>query len=247
MNYDMTTIDQSPDYAEEIEQLSQQICPAFLCRAHDYHWDAVLKRFARFQLLFISGGDLIGVGHTVPLHWGNDYGSLPNTIEEVIISAIGCSVIDKSPNTLAALAVMVSDRCRGFGLSKKILTAMKQLAASHDLGSLLVPVRPKLKSRFPLTPLDQYVNWKRTDGNPFDPSLREHWEMGASVLGTIPKAVTVKGSVEEWENWTDMQFAESGEFIVEGALKPVIIDRANNLGQYEDPNVWMLHKLSAAR
>ncbi len=57
------------------------------------------------------------------------------------------------------------------------------------------------------------------------------------------KALTVVGTVEEWENWTDMRFPASGEYVVAGALQPIIIDRANNVGRYEDPNLWMLHTI----
>ena len=43
--------------------------PEFLHHADDYHWGVLSKRSAIFQLLFISGSDFVGVGHTVPLHW----------------------------------------------------------------------------------------------------------------------------------------------------------------------------------
>ncbi len=36
-----------------------------------------------------------------------------------------------------------------------------------------------------------------------------------------------------------MKFPESGEYVVEGALCPVSIDRENNLGTYIEPNVWI--------
>ncbi|MFH1739484.1 MAG: hypothetical protein ABIH23_10800 [bacterium] len=243
MNYDVTTIDGSLDYAEKLSALSQQTWPEFLRHGDDYHWGELRKRFARFQLLFISGSDLIGVGHTVPLRWNNETDSLPDTIEEIILSAIKCHEQKQTPNTLAALAVMVSAPYRGKGLSTEILTAMKLLAKENHLKSLIVPVRPTLKSRYPITPFDQYVTWKRTDGSPFDPWLRVHWKLGASVLRIVPKAMTVEGTVEKWESWTDVRFPASGEYIVEGALQPIIIDHSNNAGRYEDPNLWMLHTI----
>ena len=55
--------------------------------------------------------------------------------------------------------------------------------------------------------------------------------------------MTVEGTVEEWESWTDMRFPASGEYVVEGALQPIIIDCINNVGRYEDPNLWMLHTI----
>ena len=35
----------------------------------------------------------------------------------------------------------------------------------------------------------------------------------------------------------------SGEYTVEGALQPVVIDHTNDIGRYEDPNLWMLHTM----
>ena len=55
--------------------------------------------------------------------------------------------------------------------------------------------------------------------------------------------MTVEGTVEEWEHWTDMRFQASGEYVVAGALQPIIIDRANNVGRYVDSNLWMLHTI----
>ena len=40
-----------------------------------------------------------------------------------------------------------------------------------------------------------------------------------------------------------MKFPESGEYVVEGALCPVLIDREKNLGTYIEPNVWISYDL----
>ena len=58
----------------------------------------------------------------------------------------------------------------------------------------------------------------------------------------MPRAVTLEGKVEAWERWTGMRFAESGEYLVDGAQTPVIIDRENNSGYYADAYLWMRHK-----
>jgi hypothetical protein len=49
------------------------------------------------------------------------------------------------------------------------------------------------------------------------------------------------GTVAEWEQWTGMRFPESGEYIIPGALQPAQIDRENDTGRCDDPNVWMRH------
>ena len=122
---------------------------------------------------------------------------------------------------------------------------MRSLAAERGMHSLVAPVRPTLKSSYPLTRFEDYVGWKRDDGSPFDPWLRVHWRIGAESLKVAPATVTVTGTASEWEEWTGMSFPESGEYVVPGALQPITIDQEGGVGRYEDPNVWMLHELTA--
>jgi hypothetical protein len=41
-----------------------------------------------------------------------------------------------------------------------------------------------------------------------------------------------------------MNFPESRPYIVPGALQPVWIDREQNEGRYEDPNIRILHPIA---
>jgi hypothetical protein len=68
-----------------------------------------------------------------------------------------------------------------------------------------------------------------------------HDELGGRRLGICRKAVTVTGSVSDWELWTRRRFPGSGEFAVPGALTPVRIDRDADFGEYVEPNVWYFH------
>jgi hypothetical protein len=140
-----------------------------------------------------------------------------------------------------ALAAVVAPSHRRQGLSAVILHAMRSSAAAHGLTSLIAPVRPTLKHRYPLTPIERYVSWTRPDGSPFDPWLRVHWRLGAEFLQVAPRSMVVRGTVEEWETWTGYSFPESGPYVVPEALSPVTIDRERDCGRYEDPNVWVRH------
>jgi hypothetical protein len=123
------------------------------------------------------------------------------------------------------------------------LEAMCRLAREKGCGSLVMPVRLSHKCEYPLIPFAQYVNWQQSNGRAFDPELRMHLDMGAAILAIAPRALVLEGSVAEWERWSGMHFAESGEYIVDGALRPVIIDCENNRGYYEEANIWVLHHL----
>jgi hypothetical protein len=120
---------------------------------------------------------------------------------------------------------------------------MGSIGASQGLARLIAPVRPSLKSRYPLTPMDHYIRWKNPNGLPFDPWLRVHARLGAELVKTCHQAMHIAGTVAEWEAWTGMVFPESGPYVVPGALVPVEFDLAANSGTYIEPNVWMVHTL----
>lgn len=140
-----------------------------------------------------------------------------------------------------ALGVDIRPDCQGQGYSREILLAMKHIADCHGFSFLIAPVRPTFKDRYPLTKIDDYIAWKREDGQPFDPWIRVHWKIGGRIARAAPKSMSVRGTVNDWEKWTDMSFPTSGEYVVPGALAPVSIDRENNVGYHEEPNVWIIH------
>ncbi|MDP8900837.1 MAG: hypothetical protein M3N33_06760 [Actinomycetota bacterium] len=57
----------------------------------------------------------------------------------------------------------------------------------------------------------------------------------------MPGSLTVRGTVPEWETWTNLAFPESGRYVVPRALQPIVIDRERDLGRYDEPNIWMRH------
>jgi hypothetical protein len=187
---------------------------------------------------------LISVGHTVPFVWNSTPDALPLTMAGLMERAISAHRDRSTPNALSALAALVSAFHQRRGLSAEILRAMRSLAEERGMHSLVAPVRPTLKSSYPLTPFERYVGWKRDDGTPFDPWLRVHHRLGAEFLKVIPRALTVTGKVSEWEEWTGMSFPQSGPYVVPGALQPVQMDLERNEGRYEDANLWMRHPVA---
>jgi GNAT superfamily N-acetyltransferase len=136
---------------------------------------------------------------------------------------------------------MIDPRYRGQGMSPVAVRAMVDLARARGLSALIAPVRPTGKAAYPLAPMERYVRWQNDDGLPLDPWLRVHARMGAEILRVAPRTLLIEGTVADWERWTDMRFPDSGPYVVPGALQPVEIDREQDLGRYEDPNVWMRH------
>ncbi len=119
---------------------------------------------------------------------------------------------------------------------------MVEIARSNDLGGLIAPVRPNWKDRYPLVPIDRYAAWRREDGLLFDPWMRVHERAGGTVLKPEPQSLRITGTVAEWEEWTQMPFPESGEYVFPGGLATLEIDRERDAGRYWEPNVWMVHE-----
>jgi hypothetical protein len=120
---------------------------------------------------------------------------------------------------------------------------MRDLAVKKRLAGVLAPVRPTRKHEFPHEPIESYGDKRDERGRLRDPWLRLHEELGAKQLGIIYRAVTVRGTVRDWEKWTGREFRQSGLHAVEQALVPVRIDRERDIGLYEEPNVWYYHQL----
>lgn len=149
----------------------------------------------------------------------------------------------ESTNTLIAIAALVDKRFRGEGLSVEIVKLMKSLAIQRGFENLIVPVRPTLKTMYPLQSIESYSKWQNKDGLFYDPWLRTHQKLGATVLTCVDSTLEIKGTIADWEKWTGMVFPESGQYVVKDALQPVQIDIESNLGVYHEPDVWMLHSL----
>lgn len=61
------------------------------------------------------------------------------------------------PAILSALLAVVGAGHQKSGLSRVVLMAMEKVAAEHELDTLIAPVRPTMKSVYPLTPMERYI------------------------------------------------------------------------------------------
>jgi len=216
---------------------------------------AVLKRlFGRVvaeyaEFLFYAWDDereeVIGVGHAIPAAWDGDVASLPDGGFDAMLEARFAPAAP-TPTVLCALGITVAPEFRGQGLSRRMIERMAEIGRDHGLDTLIAPVRPTLKHRYPLTPPDRYLSWRRQDGTHLDPWLRTHERLGAGIAKVAPRSVRVSGTVAEWEEWTGLTLPDSGTYVVPGALVPIEIDREQDEGIYVEPNVWMVHPPSSA-
>jgi hypothetical protein len=166
---------------------------------------------------------------------------LPDGIGAAIEQVFARARAGEPVNTLCALAAESRRDGRGRGLAQQLLTAMRVIGQRRGLTRLVAPVRPSWKERYPLTPIDRYVQWRREDGELFDPWMRVHERLGARVATPLPRSLQITGTVGEWETWTGMVFPESGEYVFPEGLALLHIDTGADRGMYWEPNVWIVH------
>lgn len=92
---------------------------------------------------------------------------------------------------MCALTAEIAPRHRNRRPASVILEQMSALARSARLGSLIAPVRPNWKERYPLTPIERYVTWIRPDGSPFDPWIRVHVRLGGTIGPALPHSMRI--------------------------------------------------------
>lgn len=206
-------------------------------------FERVEAELQRFQLMLLdSGGEVVARGRTAPLRWDGTVGGLPDGISDALGRAVEALDSGVAPNALCAISAEVRPDRRARGLSGEILKAMRALAENHQLdGGLIAPVRPSFKEHYPIIPIDRYAAWRRVDGLPFDPWMRVHARLGAKVLKTAPRSLSITASVAEWQDWVGLEFPESGTYVFPRGLAPLYVDRLKDVGKYWEPNVWMLH------
>jgi GNAT superfamily N-acetyltransferase len=197
-------------------------------------WTRLYDVYADFQLWVLDGKETVANACTLPVTW--DGLAEPRGLDWAMTNGAA-----GAPTTLCGVVVNIVPSHRGTGLASVLLRRMSSLAAAHGLDALIVPVRPTWKEHYPLTPIERYLRWRREDGLPYDPWLRTHERIGATILDPAPRSMTITGSREEWEEWTGLQFPEDGDYVVPRALVPVSFE--NGLGTYVEPNVWMRHPL----
>jgi hypothetical protein len=238
-----------PDLAERADEATADAFPEY-----NKHGDVLSPRWSRlyldypaFQLVLWdeATGEVLGEGNTIPCRYDGTAGGLPRGIDEVA-AGIDLGVPAGAPTALCALAIAIPAGQENRGQSRLLLGGMRALAAEHGWAQLIAPVRPSWKARYPLTPIERYARWARSDGLPLDPWLRVHVRLGGRILRPEPESLRISGSVADWEGWVGMAFPETGRYVFPDGLAPLQVDRERDVGLYHEPNVWVAHDAQPA-
>lgn len=238
------TLDEHPLLRTEFDRISAAAWVPFMHhhKVSKPQWSSLFEIFPRFQFTIFEGEECVAVGNTIPIHWNGGLANLPTGWDASFAQGFTDQQGGKTPTVLSAVSVGVTPEHRRRGFGKMLLETMKFIARKNNLPhGLIATVRPTWKSRYPLIPFEDYVQWKNDDGRPFDPWLSLHEDMGALRLRIEPESKTITGTVEQWENWTGLRCFQDGDYVVRNALVPVKVK--DGQGHYLEPNIWMHHPL----
>ena len=240
------TIAERPELRDQLGRADAAAYPAFMLHTDLAElWPSVYDEFPDYQFVLHDEASevVLAHGNSVPFVWDERLDSLPRSAVELVRAALDQRRDSVRPTTLGALQAVVHPAHQGGGLSARVLEAMAALAAERGLPDLFAPIRPNMKHRYALAPLDDYARWLRDDGLPLDPWMRVHHRLGATPVSVAPAWLVVTATIAEWQLWTGLVFRASGPFAVPGALVPVEIDVENDVGRYVEPHLWMHYRI----
>jgi len=250
MQYTLTTLAERPELEPQLSLLDKEVWPTFMLKdaVAAHYWERLLQYFPQYQLILYDEQDqVVAEGNSIPLLWNGTVQDLPAGWDAVLKQGVSEYEQGQHPNALSALALLVKPTLRNQAMSSRMIQAMRTSATTHGLLTLLAPVRPSFKSRYPLISIEDYASWMREDRLPFDPWMRVHARLGAKIVKVAPQSMVITGTVHEWEEWTGMRLPQSGSYIIPEALVPLIVLCECNEGRYEEPNVWMQHSVPSSK
>ena len=156
-------------------------------------------------------------GRTIPFRWDGSLKDFPHGID-----AVGLRAVDdpQTPTILSALSAEVVPDQQGKGLSRLVLLAMAEVA--RQAGGWRLSLPPSARVGRIATPSSPWtgtgVSWKMDDSLPFDPWLRVHARLGATLLRAEPKSMRIEAPVHDWEQWTGMALPGDGDYVFPSGL-----------------------------
>lgn len=167
--------------------------------------ERVREYFAHLDVVMVADHRrAVAAGWGVPFSWAGGPDALPETYGGLLCLAVEGHESGVPADTLALCGAVVHPGHKG---------------AANRLGAVVAPLRPTLKHRYPLTPIEQYVTWVRADGLPLDPWLRLHHRLGGRVVG--------------------LALPGSGDYVIPHGLSPLHVDASTGTGTYVEPNIWV--------
>jgi hypothetical protein len=178
-----------PELWAQTNEISREVWPQYNLHGAvlGRFWGRLREELPDYQFVLYDDerDEVLAEGHTAPCPWDGTLDGLGAGIDEMITTAFSALDAGAEVTALCALAAEIRPRFQGLGLADGILDVMSDLARDAELSSLIAPVRPSWKDRYPLTPIERYVEWTREDGQPFDPWIRVHTRRGGIITKPV--------------------------------------------------------------
>ena len=196
-----------PDLMERrYEELTKPTFPEYMNNNEpgNLYWGRLYTDFPDFQVALVDGDDLLAEAHAVPLPWDGTLEDLPSGWDEGFVRGM---TSDRPHTALMAIAISVAPSQQGRQLSSRMIRTFTDNARAAGLSNgVIAPVRPTWKERYPLIPIETYIDWRRADGTHFDPWMRIHERVGGEIIGAAPRSMVIQAPASDWHEWTGMEF-----------------------------------------
>ncbi len=248
LQFKITYATDQPNQLELTDPLTEKAWPTYMLNdpVANVNWSKLFDFFPEYQFIFVDpdNDEIVAIANSIPLAYKDSFENFPETGWDYILQKGVDDFNNKTvPNIMSALSIVITQNYLGKGISKLVLQEMRKIGIAKNFSSLIAPVRPNLKTLYPIIPIEEYITWKNKDGNHFDAWLRVHESIGGKIIKVCHEAMRIPGSHSEWESWAKMKFPATGSYTVKGALVPVEIDRENETGLYIEPNVLVVHTI----
>jgi GNAT superfamily N-acetyltransferase len=238
---------EQPELANEVADIEAETFPKFI--EEDRIWAEVAPHFydefSDYQFFVVDAAKnrFVGLCNNVPFRWDGNPNHLPG-YHRMLSTALVDWRAGKKPNSLSSVQVIIDPAYRGQDVPGVIFGGLTRLVQDHLLTSLVSAIRPTLKEQYPLTPIEEYVLWRRKDGELFDPWLRAQEKLGAELIKSVPDSTVIEGTISDWEGWTGMTFPASGDYWLPGGLATLNIDLTDDIGRHNEPHVWFKYPMN---
>jgi GNAT superfamily N-acetyltransferase len=226
-----------PEHAEVAAAIERDL-PPFLAELTRAHRDRATELHAATSWVVLEAELPVGVVRAVPWSWSGAPAEAPTGgVGEV---AVGLDSLQPGAiDTLAVLDVVVAFGARGRGIGRAVVQGLEALRAGQGLDRLLVLLRPHAKRDYPLVPFQRYASFVRDDGAPFDPWFRAAWQAGLVPIAAAERSLTARAPFDAWQRWLGVEVPGSGPYLVDGAIKPAILETETDEGRYREPHLWV--------
>jgi GNAT superfamily N-acetyltransferase len=231
-----TSLAERPELAGALAGI-ESAGPPFLAELTASHRELLTRDWAGQQWLgAVDGSHPVVAVRALAIRWDGTTADTPR--------GLGTLIGHRDPtatdaDTLAVVDVTVHPAARGRRLGSQVLAALAALQTGTGLERLLVLLRPHAKRHHPLVPFARYLAAVDDRGRPRDGWLAAAWEAGLHPACGVDRSLVARAPVAAWERWYGRVFPTSGPYLVDGAIKPAIVELERDEGRYREPHLWV--------